>query len=168
MPQPSRSAGRFARSARHWISRLSVTVVFVVPAVAVPSTAHATTYGYDGSDPNATSCANPDHASTIDGIAIDPPNGPDAGWLELRWSSSCLTAWARFTCNDFLCSNYRIWIHRNNDGKEESVSVSFPRFTANGAQLYTLQLYDGGGISAKACFRLTDDPSAPTHCTSPF
>ena len=77
-----------------------------------PSTAFAADLPYDGTDPHYTGCDS--SAFTAPG---SPVNGA-GGSVELRYSTSCGTAWARFTCQSWNgCTNYSLWVRRNNDGK---------------------------------------------------
>lgn len=119
----------------------------------------------DGSDPNNTGCSS--SASTP--VSVSNPAGI-GGTLELRFSANCQTAWARFTCqqdpNGFGCSSYEIFVRRNSDGKTFSQTVSFPTSTPVNHQLFTAQLNDGTGQSAKACFVNTS--SDVTACTASF
>lgn len=119
----------------------------------------------DGTDPSNTGCAS--SAGTQE--SVQNPAGV-GGLLELRWSSGCGTAWARFTCeqdpNQFGCTSYTIYIRRDTDGRAYSVTVNFPTTTPYHDQLYTLQLNDGAGVSAQACFYNIN--THVTACTSSF
>lgn len=104
------------RRARRYIWALPITSVIVVSGMLVSGPAYAA--NYDGTDPGSTGCAGP-YANTE--YALSVPGGT----LELRFSTLCLTAWARFTCQiSGGCTNYRLFVHRNTDGKEEGVRVS--------------------------------------------
>jgi hypothetical protein len=117
----------------------------------------------DGTNPNDTGCANASNNPVTEAHVSGP-----SGLLELRFSWGCLTAWARFTCQQSTrCTNYKLYIHRNNDGREYSVTVTAPASTGNGQQLFTLQLNDGAGSTAKACLVRTDAP-VPPICTTSF
>lgn len=146
---------------RTTMKRLAICLPLVaVVGFAIPSSARAATY--DGTDPNGTgragSYANTEYSDPVPG-----------GTLELRFSTRCLTAWARFTCQTSdRCTNYRLSIHRNGDSKEEGASVSWPSSTADGAQLYTLQLDDGAGATTRACITYIALYPPPTDCTSSF
>jgi hypothetical protein len=71
---------------------------------------------------------------------------------------------ARFTCQSlFGCSDYSIWIRRNNDGKV--IQLNIAGITWNGQSVYTAQLFDGGGYSAHACI---SDIDHNTACTADF
>jgi len=131
-------------------------------ALAVPETALA--LAHDGTDPHGTGCdANgtvysPSHVTSVDGFG---------SLLELRFSTGCSTAWARFTChaaND--CFNYVLDVTRSN-GTSESMSIDWPwAETCDGCQLYTLQLFDGVGYTAQACY--TDEHQGIPRCTSKY
>jgi hypothetical protein len=125
------------------LRRLSVPLLILalLGVNATPASA------YDGTDPNSTGCAA--SASTVYFITIDQ------GTTQLRFSSSCQTAWARFVCAQpgAGCTEYQIQIYRNTDGYSQVNGVSYPFYTAPNEQLYTNQLNDGSGVSAKACYR---------------
>jgi Protein of unknown function (DUF2690) len=149
---------------RHFAMPLAAALAAAALSTVAAGSASAATVR-DGTDPNNTGCAS--SASTI--LSVQDPTGT-GGLLELRWSSHCETAWARFTCqqdpNGFGCTNYKIYIRRDNDGANYSVTVHFPTITPVNHQLYTLQLNDGGGQSAKACFY--DLNTSVTACTGSF
>ncbi len=128
---------------------------------AASLTAYANNEPYDGTDPNSTGCAasawNP-----VPNVGV-----PGQGTLELRFSSNCLTAWARFTCwNTNGCTNYTLWVKRVQDQKDETQHVTWPAYTDYGTTLYTLQLYDGGSYQSYACFQ--GYFGAQAYCTSAF
>lgn len=153
------AAGK-ASNSRRWATVASLVAVVVASVTLTGTPAHAIAV-VDGSDPNATGCAN----SAATEYSTQVPDTLNAGRLELRWSSGCETAWARFTCyvgGITGCSGYRLYVHRNNDGKEEAITVT--GHTHLGDQLYTLQLNDGAFLSAKACL----DDLFGTFCTGSF
>lgn len=114
---------------------------------------------YDGSDPHQTGCdssAWTPYSRTING-----------NLLELRFSSNCQTAWARFTCNDPNgCTNYTLWVTRVQDQKQQVQHVTWPNFTDTGTSLYTLQNYDAGSYQNYACYQ--GYFGAPQYCTSAY
>jgi hypothetical protein len=119
----------------------------------------------DGTDPNSTGCA----ASGETIYSVSDPVGV-GGLLELRFSYLCNTAWARFTCEQnpdgFGCLNYKVYIRRDQDGVNYWVTVNWPHQTNQGQMVYTLQLNDGAGQSAKACYY--DTAGNVTACTPSF
>jgi len=134
--------------------------VFVIPLVFVAVTVPTVlAYAYDGTDPHTTGC---------DLNAFTPASrSAGGGTLELRFSRSCLTGWARFTCwNSGGCTNYTLWIVRSNDGKQEIQHVTWPATTPYGASLYTNQLNDSGSLVSTACYQ--GYFGAPKYCTASY
>jgi len=116
---------------------------------------------YDGTDPNSTGCAN--NASTIYSINVTQ------GTLQLRFSNTCYTAWARFYCHSSgYCQNYEILVERSASSPDGSQAyydvVDWPYSTPAGALIYTPQVYDAGADRSQACYR--DDPYGSFQCTS--
>jgi hypothetical protein len=118
---------------------------------------------YDGTDPNSTGCATASLTSTVYSVSNVDGFG---GFLELRWSGKCDTAWARFTCHASNgCFNFRVSIVRD-DGASESVEVPWPDWMWSGDQIYTLQLNDGSQYTAQACY--LDENRGTERCTPSF
>jgi Protein of unknown function (DUF2690) len=115
---------------------LALAVVLSVTALAQP---------WDGSDPNATGCANTGVTQFATNI--------DQGQLQFRYSTACQTTWARFICLSSSCTNYDIMVQRQQDGLTYVNGVRWPSSTPNGGTLYTPQLFDGAGWSAIVCYR---------------
>lgn len=136
-----------------------LTLPLIVALMVVTATPALATW--DGTDPHTSGCDN--GAVTEFFVTIDQ------GTTSLRYSSACATAWARFQCasGGSGCTNYDIIVQRNNDGLTYTNSVRYPTFTPTNAVLYTLQLDDGVGQSAKACYRAAFD-NWLWHCTSSF
>ncbi len=118
-----------------------VTAAFAASIVLVfagPSGAYAA--AYDGTDPNSTGCSA--SASTVASVAL----GPSAS-VELRYSSSCRTTWARlsggYKGEPGDCAASYAKIHRNSDGRE------YRRTWVGGdsGSIYTKQLSDAGVTS---------------------
>src|SRR2546421_2018427 len=125
------------------LTRIFASLALVVGlSVALGTTALAANLDHDGTDPNSTGCS---------GSAWTPYNiTVDQGSLELRFSSGCQTAWARFTCLTSGCTSYNIFVKRLQDGKAYSNGVSWPSSTPRNGILYTLQVGDPSGWSAEA------------------
>jgi len=127
------------------VRRLLVTMGLALAlAVGLSTSALAANLPYDGSDPNSTGCSGSAWTPFFINVAD--------GTLELRFSNGCSTAWARFTCLVGGCTNYNIFVQRQQDGKAYSNGVSWPSSTPRNAILYTLQVGDPGGWSAIACY----------------
>jgi hypothetical protein len=122
--------------------------ILAIPGILLPAFAtNAMALTYDGTDPQSTGCSN--SAFTATG-----PKNVDYGTLEERFSTSCQTAWARFTCKQSGgCTNFVFWIHRVNDGLDEDFYMTYPASMGNGTQRWSPQLYDGAGYEAYACFQ---------------
>jgi hypothetical protein len=131
--------------------RIAVLLLGIGLAVLTHTTAIAAVFPQDGTDPNTTGCSAPPGAFTAVGPIV-----VDQGNLELRYSNTpgCDTAWARFTCTQFGgCTDYDIMVIRWQDGATQGNGARWPSRTPNGAILYTLQLFDGWGWTASACYR---------------
>lgn len=113
------------------VSLLFATLVF---AVSVPyhNAVFADTIG-NGSDPIQTGCAN--DAKTV---RSDDYGYGDAK-LELRYSPSCRTAWARITLLSSDATKGYARITRDQDGVNYSCDIPPGKRSC-----YTLQVYDGG------------------------
>lgn len=141
------------------VTTLALCLVFVLGTAFLASPAYA--YSYDGSNPHTTGCDNPSTTWTV--FQISNTAGDS---LELRFSDSCQTAWARFTCNQFSCSSFSFYVRRDQDGANERIDMDFPDLMFQGSSLYTMQLYDGAGFSSKAC--LYEQLPQQTYCTDSF
>jgi hypothetical protein len=130
--------------------RKSLMILSVAAVLSAVSVGGAYAYQYDGSDPHSTGCDS--NASTIFNLTTSGSTGQPMH-LELRFSYTCSTAWARVTCESegYACTHYSIKIHRNNDGAEQQVNVPWWGGTPDGNSLYTNQLYDAGSLNSKAC-----------------
>lgn len=142
---------------RKTMRRFALPLLVAAMLVATASPAAA---AYDGTDPNGTGCDA--SATTLDNFFFDQ------GTTQLRYSSTCGTAWARFICaNGSGCTNYNIMIYRVNDGRTYVNSVTWPTYTPVNASLYTLQLDDGQFQTAQACYKAAVD-GYQWHCTGAF
>ena len=90
-------------------------------------------YPYDHTDPASTGCSL--HTQT-------PYNVSDSAIeIQLRYSTTCYTAWARSITNQYI--KYTLSAQRSNDGAHEDFS-----YDLGGA--YTYQLYDAGSLHTRA------------------
>jgi hypothetical protein len=161
---PGRARRGKGRRARRWGGAALVVLVLVASGTLFSGTSYAVG---DSTDPNATGCAGSASTPRDRSISFD---GHVGGYLELRWSSNTQTVWAWFTCHVFAlgCTDYRLYAHRNTDGAESGVTVTAPSRTRDGDQLYTRQLNDGVGVSAKACVQNIRFPDTAPYCTASF
>ncbi|MGS2587524.1 DUF2690 domain-containing protein [Streptomyces hebeiensis] len=123
------------------LSRLAIVGGSIALLFAHSGSAQA--HAYDGTDPSATGCSS--SGRTVASAALTNRPGNSLGTIELRFSSSCKTAWARITlrlqqwdCGSaagLACS--KAWVVRNNDGRTYSCTV----YTGQ-TQCYTPQVYD--------------------------
>jgi hypothetical protein len=131
---------------------LALTVgMAVIPA---QSASALTGVGYDYTDPASTGCSN--DARTIDARNLvwpdDGSKAPDV--IELRYSPSCRTAWARLshavpwhmTNGQWSGGSATIMVYRGSSAPSIMIRCDAG---ANGS-CYTKQVYDGGYV-AQAC-----------------
>lgn len=101
-------------------------------------------YGCDGQWPDQTGCAatasTPRGVTIYDGII-------SIGRIELRYSSSCRTVWARIISWQHGGVGEFAQIFRNSDGAQWSCSSYVWSSALNGNSCYTRMLYDGGVTS---------------------
>ncbi|MEV6053261.1 DUF2690 domain-containing protein [Streptomyces sp. NPDC052107] len=111
----------------------------------IAATGGAQAYTYDGSDPSATGCAS--GATTVESAVVQNSHST-FGTIELRYSTACHTAWARFTLNytQSACGNAsagydcaHAFVTRNNDGRTYSCTIGQGQ-----KQCYTPMVYDKG------------------------
>jgi Protein of unknown function (DUF2690) len=148
-------------SRRATFRRLFSVLAVVLAIIILTPTAYADDKQYDGTNPHTTGCDNgafPARSRNVPG-----------GLLELRFSGPpayCGTAWARFTCQQFQCTNFVLWVHRVNDNKQENIYWTLPAWMMNGQSTYTLQLYDAAAYTAYACIQ--GYFGAQAYCTSTY
>ncbi len=122
--------------------------------VAHPVNAYVGQYPYDATDPSGTGCSN-SSTYTPNGYTLyyDIWNGYNGyGALELRWSPTCYTVWAKFTCinANSECVQYHLQVYRvNPDGGQ--LNGDYTSGLPIGQHVYTLQLYDAGSFRTKVC-----------------
>ncbi|MFI5680902.1 DUF2690 domain-containing protein [Streptomyces cellulosae] len=111
----------------------------------IAATGSASAYTYDGTSPSSTGCSS--DGTTVASAPMKNSAGT-MGTIELRYSLTCHTAWARLTLNytQFACGNASAGyacaaagITRNNDGRSYSCTISQGQ-----TQCYTPQVYDKG------------------------
>jgi hypothetical protein len=127
---------RYARTALVSVGGLILTLASTAPASAAT---------YDGQDPDASGCSAT--AKTVASATLKDGNGAVVGSVELRYSTSCRTVWARVngpfnkTPRATIPGAYG-WVVRNSDGKTLAVTHS------SGSQTqWTNMLNDAGATS---------------------
>ncbi|MER5664741.1 DUF2690 domain-containing protein [Streptomyces mirabilis] len=109
----------------------------------------AQAYTYDGSDPSSTGCSS--GSTTVASATVKASSGATFGTIELRYSTSCHTAWARLTLDytQSACGNAaagydcaHAYIVRNDDGRRYSCTIN-----KGETQCYTPMVYDKGMTS---------------------
>lgn len=115
-------------------------------------------YPYDDRDPSNTYDSN---GNTCDYTAGSPVGSVsnNQGYVELRYSSGCTTAWARFTCVNPIwpynvCFNYEFKVQRNTDGA--TIVKIVTDGTPVGAHTHTNEVWDQGSITSQACIIKVD------------
>lgn len=126
-------------------------------AFAASGYAYLGQYWYDNTDPNATGCSTGDWR-TWPGASrsFDAGSAPATGLLELRYSSVCGTAWAKFTCgssNPFNCTSVCVNVNRLNDNAWASnyQCVEPWKSMDPGTWIYSFQVNDWGSLQSRAC-----------------
>ena len=139
-------------------------IIALLPVALLAVTAQpvlADNWWRDGTDPYSSGCAAAGSWSVFN------PVWTGTGWLRLKFSNGCATAWAEFTCaTPGGCNNFTLWANRAPDGKSMTDWVTWPSTIPNGVTLYTLQLFDGGWYSTRACYQ--GYFGAQTFCTGGF
>ena len=127
-------------------------------AFAASGYAYLGQYSHDNTDPNSTGCATNDwrtwtgYTKYMDGSV----NAPALGILELRYSSVCGTAWAKFTCDStdpYDCTNTCVNVQRGTDGvwPTQYQCVTPWKSMDKGTFIYSYQLNDAGSLYSRAC-----------------
>jgi hypothetical protein len=119
----------------------------VLPLTAAPAGAQplvtCSNYGCDGWDPSQSGCSA--SASTpVPARQIYDHANRHLGQIELRYSSTCRTVWARVT--NYISDAGNGFITRT-DGAQEACGISSWSTTMGGYSCYTPMLYDGGVTS---------------------
>lgn len=121
-----------------------LAALMLAAGLTVAGTTTASAASVDGSDPQATGCANT--AKTVSSAAIYDSGHTEIGYVELRYSTGCRTTWARVTSLIGYNSDRGIsetTITRNSDGRSYTKT-----FSAYGqTSVYTPQVNDAGVTS---------------------
>ncbi|NLT55401.1 MAG: DUF2690 domain-containing protein [Actinomycetales bacterium] len=162
------------------IGRAAVAVLLAAGAIVLPAQG-ASALRYDGTDPDATGCGNSAYTPGSGGSFYKVVKGDHlvVGYLELRFSSSCMTAWARVRSGQFECDydineyqNYYAGCHRATiyrSGSRVSYDCQIkPTRDRYGRIVYsdkcwTPQVYDGSGYKAWASASM--QPNYPGEMT---
>jgi hypothetical protein len=112
-----------------------------------PGSAQATSgYGYDGLWADQTSCANDVRTAKSTSVLTQGQLSAVWGKIELRYSPSCRTVWARVT-TPTLPLTQAASVVRNSDGKYQRCDGRLWSSTLNSYYCITAMLYDGGVTS---------------------
>ncbi|MEC1663397.1 YjfA family protein [Bacillus halotolerans] len=116
--------------------------VFIFAIKGAP--AHAETHAYDGKSPYYNDCAS--SATTKKSSNLVNANNQVIGVVELKFSSTCKTAWAKITMNNTLTTSYEAnaEITRNTDKKRYNCDSAGGNGKAVAGQksCYTPMVYD--------------------------
>jgi hypothetical protein len=147
------TAGLMAALPSQAMAATSTAIPHVVPMLSGT--------GYDGTDPQATGCAA--SAELAPGTIVQPifHGTTKVGTVELRYSTSCHTAWARvYYVGSYYGSSSWVGtgIHRasgspmpkNYDYFDGSCNTFCHDYVSSGTGSYGYQIYDGSGYSAYA------------------
>ncbi|MED4690361.1 DUF2690 domain-containing protein [Peribacillus frigoritolerans] len=129
--------------------KLGITIASLAVALSIfASSASAENLYLDGASPVSTSCS-------LDGVVKASKrlsNGK--GTIELRYSPSCKTAWARIILDSVATHDWEgnASIMREHDGKSYSCQHTGGNGVVNKGQrsCYTPMVYDGSGYRANA------------------
>ena len=122
--------GKFRKLVTAILSMLAVIGL----SLGLSAPAQAASY-HNLTDPNTTGCAS--GAYTIHSKNIYDYNGSVAGYVELRYSPTCNTNWARTT--SYRGGSFNSFVTLTNDSSQSS-----QRGAAGPGQWWTLQLYAPG------------------------
>jgi hypothetical protein len=130
----------------------AATVIFsaltLSPAHAATASVTCSGTGCDGKSPETTGCAT--GAGSYETAALsgtDPTTGiPISGLIELRYSPTCRTAWARIQVYDTYPTSTEAQIFRSSGGSESCYILSYSS-SLGSYTCYTAMLYDGGVTS---------------------
>lgn len=131
------------------MKKVRLTLLAFACALIIPfSSASAENLYFDGASPVSTGCS-------LDGVVKASnrlSNGK--GTIELRYSPSCKTAWARIILDSVATHDWQgnASILREHDGKGYSCQHNGGNGVVNKGQrsCYTPMVYDGSGYRAKA------------------
>jgi hypothetical protein len=123
-----------------------IAVLLIGTASSLVAAGPAAAATYDGTDPSATGCAS--SGSTVESKYGKTAVGTTIVFVELRYSSSCRTTWARVTtvglpgCKPGVDFCGLAIVRRNSDGKQYTCEI--PK---GGVGCYTKQVNDAGVTS---------------------
>jgi hypothetical protein len=168
MRKSSESIHRRASSARHRAAAILLSVLTAV-GLTVGLTSSVAANPLDGSDPGATGCSRAEHV-----IQSFSSQNLSNVTVQLLYSSSCSTAWARITCtfkDSSGCGPTVLSIVRMNgspDGYARYDQFAFNNPPSGSTSYFwTDQVYDGGNNRSQACINL-DAGSLLAECSAPF
>lgn len=127
------------------LGRAAAVAALTAAPLAASGPAQAATY--DGQDPIATGCAS--SAITAESTPIYRGDGAQVGTIQLRYSTSCKTAWARILSPAY--STGVAYIYRNTGGAEgcpSSGNTLTWSSTLGAYTCYTRMLNDAGSITS--------------------
>ncbi|MFE0503961.1 DUF2690 domain-containing protein [Peribacillus butanolivorans] len=129
--------------------KVGITIVSLGVALSIfASSASAQNLNFDGASPLSTGCS-------LDGVVKASKRLSDGkGKIELRYSPSCKTAWARIILDSVATHSWEgnATLGRNQDGKMYSCQDKGGNGVVNKGQrsCFTPMVYDGNGYSAYA------------------
>lgn len=131
---------------------LVVAAAIAMTSVVVPATsAHAASCSgteCDGQWPDVAGCSG--DAYTPSGMAVPIKHGTaTTGWIELRYSPSCRTAWARVQSYYWGGVGEQAYIHRDHATQPAGYECNSHNYssTLKAYSCYTQMVYDGGAVS---------------------
>jgi Protein of unknown function (DUF2690) len=147
------------RTRRRLVQTLLATAALGIGSLAVFTGAASAqlVHPYDGTDPAATGCANTAHQAAS--VAVD------GGTLQLMWSTSCHTNWARFTGGNV--GSVAVWVYRQADNQwcgDQTGNGCGGQWWTNGA--YSNQLF-GCNYAELAEVEIWNNGS-PIYSTTPL
>jgi Protein of unknown function (DUF2690) len=125
----------------------AVAAVVVSTIVGIAPSASAADLPYDGQWPDQSGCAST--GITAASKSIYDMEGVKVGLIELRYSTSCRTAWARIRSfiTDYGGQGESAYVHRNSDGKTFGCTSNVYSSALGAYSCYTPMVYDGGVTS---------------------
>ncbi|GIN86781.1 hypothetical protein J6TS2_31670 [Heyndrickxia sporothermodurans] len=124
---------------------IKVSSLLLLPLLVFGTiTTHAEDHSYDGKSPYYNDCAS--SASTKASANLVNENNKKIGVVELKFSSTCKTAWAKITMDSKVPSGFEAnaEVTRNTDGKRLSCASSGGngKVVAGQTSCYTPMVYD--------------------------
>ncbi|MGA5824167.1 DUF2690 domain-containing protein, partial [Kitasatospora sp. NPDC094028] len=127
----------------------------VIPATTASATTVSATvrpavscsgYSCDGWEPDQSGCANDAVTPSGESVAIMSGNAT-VGWIELRYSPTCRTAWARVRSYYWGGQGEFAAITRHSDNQSYGCASYNWSTTLGAYSCYTQMVYDGGEYS---------------------